>query len=527
MEKVKTIIQTFLFLMLVGVWSISETIYGQTRQVGDLYTFDDGTQGVVFYVDADNPNSGWVVALNDMDTVYALHSNGYLPTSLLGYAQDFPYSTTLDSWNYYGKNVTQSLKNTGNPNWVAAVNAVGSDWYIPDAMQMRLIYGLFPMLENAFEAAGGDYSALLQQDHWTSSVPPYQRSLLVFHADGTVESYALNQSFAIRLIRDYEDQPIAFWADAPRNNVMEVSPPTTSDYDALIVYLSDTVVITKEVEVYETFEKDTIYEQTEVSEIPYTSPTDALFSNIDVSVPGDYVFHSRMNTMHGCDSVITLMLRVDNHTYYADSLCSLHEDYYFAPFDTLFRPGTISGRYEHHGSKVTDNEFANDYNSAFFQTDSGIVVRMTASFINNCVGGHHSYHVYGTKGYFEHIPSKGEGHPACTVFSSTVSDEMKKMTQLPVDFSPYTSEFGKRFESKASNSGHGGADVFLMQWFMEALRSGAKEAPITLRDGLRMTIPGIYAAESVIQGGKTLTIRYPWDDGFEEEAKKYSKTYTN
>ncbi|MBQ2335041.1 MAG: Gfo/Idh/MocA family oxidoreductase, partial [Victivallales bacterium] len=87
------------------------------------------------------------------------------------------------------------------------------------------------------------------------------------------------------------------------------------------------------------------------------------------------------------------------------------------------------------GSKVTDNEFANDYNSAFFQTDSGIVVRMTASFINNCVGGHHSYHVYGTKGYFEHIPSKGEGHPACTVFSSTVSDEMKKMTQLPVDFS--------------------------------------------------------------------------------------------
>ena len=53
-------------------------------------------------------------------------------------------------------------------------------------------------------------------------------------------------------------------------------------------------------------------------------------------------------------------------------------------------------------------------------------------------------------------------------------------------------------------------------------------ATLSLTDGsLRMTIPGIYAAESVIQGGKTLTIRYPWDDGFEEEAKKYSKTYTN
>ena len=180
------------------------------------------------------------------------------------------------------------------------------------------------------------------------------------------------------------------------------------------------------------------------------------------------------------------------------------------------------------GSKVTDNEFANDYMSAFFQTESGIVVRMTASFINNCVGGHHSYHVYGTKGYFEHIPAKGEGHPARTVFSSTASDETKKMTELPVDFSPYTSEFGKRFAPMAGgNTGHGGADVFLMQWFMEALRSGAKEAPITLRDGLRMTIPGIYAAESVIQGGKTLRIRYPWDDDFEEDAKTYTKTYTN
>ena len=180
------------------------------------------------------------------------------------------------------------------------------------------------------------------------------------------------------------------------------------------------------------------------------------------------------------------------------------------------------------GSKVTNNEFANDYMSAFFQTESGIVVRMTASFINNCVGGHHSYHVYGTKGYFEHIPAKGEGHPARTVFSSTASDETKKMTELPVDFSPYTSEFGKRFAPMAGgNTGHGGADVFLMQWFMEALRSGAKEAPITLRDGLRMTIPGIYAAESVIQGGKTLRIRYPWDDDFEEDAKTYTKTYTN
>lgn len=62
--------------------------------------------------------------------------------------------------------------------------------------------------------------------------------------------------------------------------------------------------------------------------------------------------------------------------------------------------------------------------------------------------------------------------------------------------------------------GHGGADSYLWQLFAEALRTGAKEAPIPLREGLRMTLPGIYAAESAIRGGERLTIHYPWERDF-------------
>ena len=65
--------------------------------------------------------------------------------------------------------------------------------------------------------------------------------------------------------------------------------------------------------------------------------------------------------------------------------------------------------------------------------------------------------------------------------------------------------------------GHGGADYALFDHFFGALRSGAKKAPIDLREGLRMTLPGIYAAESALRGGITLPIRYPWDPDFRTE----------
>ena len=35
--------------------------------------------------------------------------------------------------------------------------------------------------------------------------------------------------------------------------------------------------------------------------------------------------------------------------------------------------------------------------------------------------------------------------------------------------------------------------------------------PVSLREGLCMTLPGIYASESARNGGAPTRIRYPWD----------------
>lgn len=49
--------------------------------------------------------------------------------------------------------------------------------------------------------------------------------------------------------------------------------------------------------------------------------------------------------------------------------------------------------------------------------------------------------------------------------------------------------------------------------------AGEKGEVINLRDGLRMTLPGIYAEESAKRGGEVLTMYYPWDEEWSTEIK--------
>jgi hypothetical protein len=46
--------------------------------------------------------------------------------------------------------------------------------------------------------------------------------------------------------------------------------------------------------------------------------------------------------------------------------------------------------------------------------------------------------------------------------------------------------------------------------------------PISLREGLRMTLPGIYAAESAIRKGEKLTMHYPGEEEFAADIEKYN-----
>lgn len=152
------------------------------------------------------------------------------------------------------------------------------------------------------------------------------------------------------------------------------------------------------------------------------------------------------------------------------------------------------------GSKV---EF-HDHMTAHFTTESNVVFRFSISTRNNAHIGQHSYRVFGTEGYFERFSGRGKIPPA-TFFSSNKLYGTKRLTEFPVDTARF--EFGN-----SDMTGHGGADYALCYRFFHAL-AGEGEA-ITLREGLRMTLPGIFAAESARCGGKMITIKYPWESDF-------------
>lgn len=161
------------------------------------------------------------------------------------------------------------------------------------------------------------------------------------------------------------------------------------------------------------------------------------------------------------------------------------------------------------GSHVTDIPEAEDLMTAIYKTPSGVMVRQTNSSINNCSTGHHSFRIFGTEGYFEHLSCRGQ-HPERTAFSSTKLYGSKTLIDLPISFMP--EEVKKRMEINPHAAfGHGGADSYLWNSFVDSLRRGDKQAPIDLRAGLRMTLPGIYAAESARRNGDVVVIRYPWE----------------
>ena len=58
----------------------------------------------------------------------------------------------------------------------------------------------------------------------------------------------------------------------------------------------------------------------------------------------------------------------------------------------------------------------------------------------------------------------------------------------------------------------------MMDHFLNAIVNG-KPAPISLKEGLAMTLPGIYAEESSKRGGALLRMRYPWDEDWTTEIK--------
>jgi len=143
--------------------------------------------------------------------------------------------------------------------------------------------------------------------------------------------------------------------------------------------------------------------------------------------------------------------------------------------------------------------------AAQFQTDSGVVIRLLRNGRCRADIGHHNYRVFGTEGYMERIERMG--NPRIRYNSMKEDPHMKEISG---EFMP------PAYKDNPAAVGHGGMDYALLDHFFTALREGSG-APISLRKGLAMTLPGIYAEESAKRGGEVMRMKYPWDEDWTAE----------
>ena len=142
-----------------------------------------------------------------------------------------------------------------------------------------------------------------------------------------------------------------------------------------------------------------------------------------------------------------------------------------------------------------------DMNCANFRTESGVVIRLMRNGRCRANIGHHNYRVFGTEGYMERI----ERFEKPVIRYNFTKEDDNELKEIGGEFMP------PAYAGNEKAVGHGGMDYALFDHFFDALRND-KPAPISLKEGLAMTIPGIYAEESAKRNGEVLRIEYPWDD---------------
>ena len=147
-----------------------------------------------------------------------------------------------------------------------------------------------------------------------------------------------------------------------------------------------------------------------------------------------------------------------------------------------------------------------DMMCAQFQTDSGVVVRLLRNGRCRADIGHHNYRVFGSEGYMERI----ERFDKPVIRYNSFKELDTNLKEIDGRFMP------PAYEKNEAATGHGGMDYAMVDHVLQAILKG-EPAPIDVKAGLAMTIPGIYAEESAKRGGEVIRIRYPWDEDWTTE----------
>ena len=130
---------------------------------------------------------------------------------------------------------------------------------------------------------------------------------------------------------------------------------------------------------------------------------------------------------------------------------------------------------------------------AIFRTAKGAVIRVFIGF-GMYVGYDHNFALYGTRGSI--LTDKTKPLEEATSFA--------KLYEVPNTFEKYF-EIPVKLSNNGDVYGHGGVDGTMMRDFIKCIIEDTAP-PIDVEMGIRISLPGIIAAESAKRGGELLQI---------------------
>ena len=131
---------------------------------------------------------------------------------------------------------------------------------------------------------------------------------------------------------------------------------------------------------------------------------------------------------------------------------------------------------------------------ALFKTAKGAVIRMLICF-GAYVGYTHNYALYGTRGMIEFDKSKPRLEAHSFARFSDVPGTLQEKLEIPITCSSFST----------GGTTHMGVDRKQVSAFLDAILHDTKPL-IDVDLGIRMSLPGIFAHESYLNGGNVVQI---------------------
>ena len=215
-------------------------LLAQGYKLGDVITNDDGSRGVVFYVNPDG-SGGWMVALTDASTGCAWGTSGDIP-ALTNQNPSYDEQLLNDTDGYGNTEKIRSYQNNST-SYAAGKVDFAHGWYLPSAGQLGKLFGNLAKIEEAIAAAGGS-TLSTTNSYWSSTEKDASKAYIVdcqtcsvgdYHGFLFVTKTTIN---SVRAIHDfggghtivYDTTLNYYWNTGATMPYINVSPQQTTTY---------------------------------------------------------------------------------------------------------------------------------------------------------------------------------------------------------------------------------------------------------------------------------------------------------